>query len=1145
MKKKMNASISIKRLCVGISLCCMVTGAQASPTSGIIDQKFDVEISLDNTTLKHIVNNLKKQTNIVFSYDTSLESVQVNNVSIHVEDEDISSILKQVFKGTDIQFKVDDQMVVLYSKSNIHSLKANDSQQNSKKINGIVKDASGEPVIGANVIEKGTTNGVITNVNGEFELDIPQNALIVVSYIGYIPQEVNTTGQKSFTINLKEDLQKLDEIVVIGYGQMKKGDLSAAIANVANVEQLKERPVTSTAELLQGQVPGVTVMNNGGHPNSGPSIVIRGQGSRGGESPLYVVDGVPGAPINLNDVESITVLKDAASAAIYGAYSGSAGVILVTTKKPKKGKPSLTYQLVTGMSKASKLPQSLTIEQERAVRETALKASGNSLPDGWNVEKNPYIGTTRTDWIDEIFRTAPFQRHNVTLDAGNEEFSNRLSMEYSDKQGILENTYSKELSLRYTSSYTFNKYVRVREDLYWENYNSRGTDTSSGYSGVILAAMMMPRNTEVYDPYTGTFGGTAPSDPAYIDKYGSNYADIHGDAINPVRILKGDYKYDRSHILHTSTFLDIMEPVKGLNFTSRFTYKLNSGFYKGFSPRRLEPGKPNNMNTLNYNSSRSYDWSFENTLTYDRVFSGHNIGIMLSTTTTEYEGRGFAASAKDFISEDEFMNYFSQAGDFSEHATDWFSKDRNISAVGRLSYSWRDRYFVTGSIRRDYAGRLPVDKKYGDFPSVTGAWKITSEPFMPKTSFLNLLKIRASWGKIGNLGSIGYAYGRPLLNILTTTDGGQVGKDNPVVTGMYNGTAFNPFLTWETSEQLDFGLDANLLDNRLSISADYFNKRTYNLIKAKDSGWTSSIGISAMLINEGEIRNKGFELSVGWNDQVGNVAYYVSGNMATLKNEVYDIGAPDENGKKPVWIDNTSFRSTLYPYRTEEGLPLNSYWLIKTDGLFQTDQEAANYKNSDGKVIQPNAKAGDIKFIDQNGDGEINDDDRLFMGNSMPKLTYALSGGMSWKGFNFSIMFQGVQKAKLFNALKFITLNESQGNFNRSEEILDAFPATNKVPRISSSDANGNFTNQSDYYLEDGSYLRIKNITVGYSFTNIFKKNSYLHNRRSSLDLTMSIDNVCTITNYTGLDPEVGGIGMDGGQYPVPRVFSFGLKIRY
>lgn len=1090
MNKRFNDFISIKRLCVGISLCCMITGAQAATISSIFDQRFDVELSLSNATLKSVVNSLKQQT------DTA-------------------------------------------------SAKTNATQQSTKKISGFIKDATGEPIIGANIVVKGTTIGVITGIDGDFTLDVPLNATLSVSYIGYLPQEIAITNKTSFNIVLKEDTQKLDEVIVIGYGQMKKGDLSAAIANVANVEQLKERPVTSTAELLQGQVPGVTVINNGGHPNSSPTIVIRGQGSRGGESPLYVVDGVPGAPVNLNDVESITVLKDAASAAIYGAYSGSAGVILVTTKKPQKGKPSLSYQLVTGISKASKLPQSLTIEQERTVREQALAVSGNALPDGWNLEKNPYIGTTRTDWIDEVFRTAPFQRHNITLDAGNDEFSNRLSMEYSDRQGTLINTYSKELSLRYTSSYSFNKYVRVREDLYWENYNSRGTDTSSGYSGVILAAMMMPRNAEVYDSYTKTFGGTAPSDPAYIEKYGSNFADIHGDAINPVRLLKGNYQYDRSHVLHTSTFLDIMEPVKGLNFTSRFTYKLNSGINKGFSTRRLEPGKPNNMNSLNYSSSRNSDWSFENTLTYDRVFNGHNIGVMLSTTTSEYEGRGFGASAKDFISEDEFMMYFSQAGDFSEHASDWFSKDRNISAVGRLSYSWRDRYFVTGSIRRDYAGRLPSDKKYGDFPSVTGAWKITSEPFMPKISFLNLLKVRASWGKIGNLGSIGYAYGRPLLNILTTTDGAQVGKDNPVLTGMYNGTAFNPLLTWETSEQLDFGIDANFLNNRLTVSADYFNKKTYNLIKSKDSGWTSSIGIAAMLINEGEIRNKGFELSVGWNDQVGNVAYYINANMATLKNEVYDIGEPDENGKKPVWIDNTSFRSTLYPYRTEEGLPLNSYWLIETDGLFQTDQEAANYKNKEGKVVQPNAKAGDIRFIDQNNDGEINDEDRLFMGNSMPKFTYALSGGLSWKGFNFSLMLQGVQDVKLFNALKFITLNESQGNFNRSVEILDAFPATNKVPRISSSDANGNFTNQSDYYLEDGSYLRIKNVSLGYSFTNLFKKSSYLNNRRSTLDLTVSIDNVCTFTKYTGMDPEVGGIGMDGGQYPVPRVFSLGLRLKY
>ncbi len=1159
MKMKMKKLVPTKRLFIGLLLCCFVATAYAVPSHSAFDQRFDVELSLNNATLKTVVKSLKKQTDILFSYDTSLESMRVNNISVKAQDEDIETILDQVFSNTGIKYKIEDRIVMLYTDAKA-SAKANGKQQSTKTISGIIKDALGDPVIGANVLVKGTNLGVTTGLDGEFQFEVPQNAVLVISYIGYLSQEINVGNQSTFNIILQEDTQKLDEVVVVGYGIMKKSDLSAAVSSVANVDKLLERPITSAEEMLQGQIPGVTITYNGGHPQSKPSITIRGMGSRSSESPLYVVDGVPGAPFNMSDVVSMTVLKDAASAAIYGAYAGSAGVILVTTRQAAAGHTSVEYNGVTGFSNATNLPQSLTIEEERMVRAVALGGE-QYLPTGWDVTKNPYIGQTRTDWIDEIFRTAPFQRHNVAISGGTEEFSNRASFEYSDRQGTLINTYNKSITARLNSMWKINKYIRIREDLSWQNVQNRGANTSSAESGVILSALMMPRNAEVYTA-DGKYGGTAPSDQAYIEKYGDNFASIHGDAINPVRILKADYDQNNKSSLTSSTFLDIMEPIKGLNFTSRFTYMQHNYFQRYFNTRRLEPGKPQDRNELRYRTYRQPEWNFENTLNYDRVFGAHNVGLMASTTANESSYRWFQASARDFQSEDEALMYFTQAG-LHDQSQDLFWKDRNVSVVGRVSYSFADRYFVTASWRRDYAGRLPKGEKYGDFPSVTGAWKITSEPFFPKNDILNLLKVRASWGRIGNLGSIKRGYGYPVLEkyqIGGGDVGGQIGYETPIQIGMYNKTGYNPFLTWETSEQLDLGIDAAFLNNRLNLTFDYFKKKTMDLIKDQDAGWTKSIGINPMLINEGEIHNSGIELAATWMDRAGKVDYWVSGNLATLKNKVYDIGQPGPDGKKPVWTDGGKFKD-LDPFRSAEGEPIYSFYLIQSDGVFKSQQEIDAHVDKDGNKIQPKAEIGDLKFIDEDGDGKIDGNDRVFMGNAMPKLTYALSAGLTWNNFNFSFMLQGVNGVKIFNAYKFSTLNESLSSFNRSREILKALDGPNdKVPRISASDPNGNFSTVSDYYLEDGDYLRIKNISIGYSFTNLFRKIGYLADRKSTLDLTFSIDNLATFTKYSGIDPEVGSTptslddpnatstysyGLDRGQYPVSRTYSIALKLKF
>lgn len=1022
------------------------------------------------------------------------------------------------------------------------------SQQISVK--GIVKDQIGEPVIGANVLVRGTTNGVITNVNGEFILSASKSDVLVVSFVGYTTQEI-PVSEKQMTIVLKEDTELLDEVVVLGYGaNTRKQDLSASVGIISNTDELAARPVTSTESMLQGQLPGVTIQADGGDPTSTPNIVIRGQGSQNGDNVLWVVDGVPGAPItSMNDIESIVVLKDAASAAIYGAQSGAGGVVLVTTKKAKEGAPTLTYDGTFGFRQATNLIEPLNAEEQVEMRRRSYENAGQALPDGWNVTKNPWVGTTRTDWMDAIFRTAFYQRHNIALNVGTDKSSSRLSLSFDNDQGTLINTYKKNLALRYNGKMQLNKWITISEDLVWKNTTSRSKETDNdAYTGPILSAVYMPASATIYNPLDGSYGGTTTEDPAYIEKYGSNFADAHGDAVNPVRLLEAENLYNKTSDVWSTTSLEIGNVLPGLKFVSRFTYNLQNYYYKKFNPIRDEVGKPNLSNNVQEQSYRMDAWKTENTLTYDNTFGKHTVGALFSTTADHYSKRGLEAIGKDLSSEAVYLQYMAYAN--STEVLDYLTgPDANVSMIARLAYSYDDRYFVTASWRRDYAGRLPKEHNFGDFPAVTLGWKISNEKFFKKNDIVNLLKLRASWGRVGNLGSIDYNYKSPLLSKNTYSEQAQYGVTSNQLWNnfAYYSTALNPNLTWETSEQYDLGLDMEMFNNRLSLSMDYFDKRTFNLIQPQPMNWPSTMGLDAMLVNLGEVRNRGFELSIGWNDRINkNFSYFVTGNFSYLKNWVSDIGVKNEDGTPGVWTDDKSFRSVKDIYQTTEGEPLNSFHLIQTAGIFQSDEEAAAYVDKNGKRIQPNAKKGDLKFVDYDGDGTIGFGDRQYMGSATPKTTFAWTLGFTWKKLSFSAMFQGVGGAQAMNVSKYMLLSDVEGNFNRSREILNAWSPDNRgsnIPILSKNDNNGNFSTASDWYLEDASYLRLKNVTLSYDLSDVFCKWSHLNDRNSRLSVFLSGENLATITRYSGMDPECGG--WDALKYPVSRVFSLGVKLTY
>lgn len=1016
------------------------------------------------------------------------------------------------------------------------------AQTNTAK--GIVKDAQGEPIVGASVVVKGSTMGTVTDINGNFTLSCKPNDVLVISYLGCSTQEVKAGG--NINIIMQEDASNLDEVVVLGYGaQQRKQDLSASVGVVGEPEKLSVRPVTSTESMLQGQLAGVTVQQTSGDPTATPSLVIRGQGSKNGDNVLWVVDGVPGAPIpSLYDIESIVVLKDAASAAIYGATSGAGGCVLVTTKRAKKTQGAqLTYEGTVGVRTATNLIHGLSAQDQITMRQQSYAAAGVALPAGWsgnsgNAAFDEYIKTQRTDWTDEIFRNASYQRHNVGLNFGNDVAQNRVTFAYNDDQGVLINTYNKNYNLHYTGNFNINKWVSISEDFNWNNIKSRSVDNTSAYTGVILSSIYMPQSAAVYNE-DGTYGGTV------APEYAGTFASIHGDAVNPVRMLTANNIFDRTTKTFSTTTLQIHDVIPGLKFTSRLSYWLGYNFRKSFTPIRNEVGKPNLKNTLYEYTYRDTEWKTENTLTYDNTFGAHTVGLLLSTTANRFEGRYFDLSANGFDDESAGLQYLAMANTLSSYGDGLSGPDANVAFVARGAYSYADRYFFTASWRRDYASRLPKKKNHGDFPAVTAAWKISNEKFFePLKSTINLLKLRASWGRVGNLGSIQMNY---KINNYSTSVWNEQAFYGAATGSMYGtfifpSKALNNDLTWETSEQIDFGLDLMMLNNRLDISADYFNKRTYNLIQETTTGWPNTIGVDPMLVNQGEIKNYGIELQSRWHDKVSkDINYYVAGNFAWLKNEVTSTGIKEDDGTDGVWSGGGEWRSLPWCYRTTVGGPLNQFFLVKTKGIIKTEADLA-----EARKAQPNAELGDLWFVDYDKDNAITNADRQYCGSATPKYTFALSGGMSWKNLSVDLMLQGVAGAQVYYPAKSMILSDVENGFNRSSEILKAWSTSNtgsNIPRLSKTDANGNWTTASDYFLENASYLRLKNLTVSYNFTDLLRKCTHFAERMSTLTAYISGENLLTITKYSGMDPECGGY--DTLKYPVSRVISFGVKITY
>ncbi|WP_380919748.1 SusC/RagA family TonB-linked outer membrane protein [Sphingobacterium anhuiense] len=1005
--------------------------------------------------------------------------------------------------------------------------------QSNGQIRGTIMDNNGVVKTGATVVLLDTKGQVVTSIStdqkGVFvfkELNEDAKYKIKVSMIGYESYLEDLKGIKSgdsnsILITLKEQLSALDEVVVIGYGQQKRGDLTTAVSSLPNVAENVARPLTNVADLMQGNVAGVTVMSAGGDPSAMPKVMIRGMGTLNAESPLYVVDGAPyyGGPINPNDIESMDILKDAASAAIYGAQASS-GVIVITTKSGKAGAPKLSVDLYRGWQNASNLPTALNATQYAQAYNDAAKRDGVNPADGHNATLNPWGQETRTNWMNEIFRTGNILNANAQVSGGSERSRYNSSFGYHDKEGLLLNTGYKRFAYRLKSEFDFFDRLTLGQNFYVNHTTARGTNTSSSYSGSIINAIYMNPAAPVYDE-KGLFHGTVPFNL-------SQFSSAYGDTYNPVALLLRPTVNNPTLNLNGNVFAKV-DLWDGLTFKSNFVLDINRYSLKRFDPKIPEIGRSNGNNYLTQEEARTDRWIWDQQLNYTKRFGDHQIDAVAvySAQKTKYEQ--YYIQGMGFEREDDWYQYIENAQSIPGIPTSDVWEDALTSAIARVNYNYAGRYYLGASIRQDRSSRLPINNRSDVFTSISGAWKISSESFF-KSDFINDLKIRASWGQIGNIQTVDkYAYNLP-LNSGTVTP---LGSEGLLVRHFAMIKQGNPNLIWETSESWDIGLDMTLF-HQLSFTADYYRKKTIGMINEILPDPHSGMQ-RGPTINTGDVMNKGFEFSGKYTHQFGDWRLGLNANIAFNRNEVLHL-----NGVNSEFIENPGeVRGILSPYRSTPGQALYSYYLIPNTGIFNSEAEVQAH-SLNGKLIQPFARPGDLKFEDTNGDGKISFDDRVYMGSAVPKFTYGFALNLDYKNFDLNVLTYGISGAKIFNGYKFTAYNAGLQGYNLDNRVLNAWTPDNlnsNIPALSSKDPNANYGTISDWYLESGDYFRIKNITVGYNLPKFLNK---LQSR-----IYFSAENPFTFTSYSGIDPEVGSIGLDVANYPLAKTYTIGLNVNF
>ena len=1067
-----------------------------SYAAGALSQNARVSINRGVAPLDEILNEIESQTDYLFVYNNQ---VNVNRkVSVRVESRPVSYVLSNLLRDMDIDYAMEGTHIVLSKRSN-----ASLPQQDTRRISGLVTDAKGEPVIGANVVEKGTSNGTITDVDGRFTLSVSSGATLTVSFIGYLTREVAIGNQTSPAIELTDDARALDEVVVIGYGSVRKSDLTGSVSSVKS-EDLAKMATASPVAALQGRAAGVQVVQESGAPDAAAAIKIRGVGTTNNANPLYVVDGFPMSDINyLNptDIEALEILKDASACAIYGSR-GANGVVLITTKKGKAGALKVNVNAYYGIGNLANRPEMLNAQQYAALSNEAYANAG----------REPLYTSTsglpNTDWLGEVSQVGKIQNYNVSLSGGGDHITSLFGTNYYRKEGIIRSTDYGKYSFTSNNTMKAGSFLNLSTNLSAVFTEYKNFDPTS----IFLSSLIAPPDVPVINPETDYFSG--------ISKIRLQ---------NPVgRIARNNDKNRRTYLV--GNFNAEFNLAGGLKFDSRFGIRYDGSYNSGFTPIYYETmDNSEAINTVRRSTSRTIDRTWENILTWHKSFGQvHELTVMGAVSAREYNRDEWDATKQNVPVEKEEYWYFDSATDNPQVNGKGYSLAM-LSYLGRINYSFKNRYLLTASIRSDGSSRFIGNHRWGTFLSAALAYKLSGN-----------VKARLGYGELGNENIDSYY---PYLTPVTqrryyTLGAGQVRLNGSGLSGIGN-----PEAQWETSTQSNVGIDLTLLDGKIDMTADYYIRKTRDILLSQQIPRISGSG--SIVRNVGGLENKGFEFALPHKGRKGDFSYNVNANLATVKNRVLNLGTSGSLvagfAYDYVLIDFQGAFGNMI--RSEVGKPYGQFYGYQTDNIFQNQAQIDQY-TKDGAQIQPDARPGDFKFKDLNDNGRIDDGDMTFIGNPIPDVTYGLSLDAQYRSFDLSLLFQGVWGNDIYNAAKYYFMR-FDGRQNVRTDYLDEYwrgeNTSNNFPIVTQELTRNarNFRN-SDFYVEDGSYLRLKTLQLGYNCTPAF-----IRGAKPSFRIYLAMQNLFTITKYSGFEPEVSTISVDRGQYPQSRSFMLGLVVNF
>ena len=968
-------------------------------------------------------------------------------------------------------------------------------------VQGVVKDQTGETVIGASVMEKGTTNGTITGIDGDFSLNMSPNGTLVVSFVGYKTQEVQVKGQKQLQVVLSEDAEMLDEVVVIGYGTMKKSDLTGAVSSIGN-KDIKDSPVSNLGQAIQGKISGVQIVD-AGKPGDNVSIKIRGLGSINNCDPLVVIDGVPTdlglSSLNMADVERLDVLKDASATAIYGSR-GANGVVMITTKRGTEGKGKLAVSANYSFQNATNVPSLLNAAQYAELSNDMMVNSGRNPNPEW---ANPSELGAGTDWMDELLRTGVMQNYTVSYSGGNEKSHYYVSGGFLDQSGIVKSVNYRRFTFQSNSDAQVLKWLKFSNNITF----SADTKKSGSYNiGDALKALPIYPVKNEDGSWSGPDGNS--------EWYGSTR-----NPIGPTELNKSQtdgYNF-LANLTAELTF------TKWLKFKSTFGYDAKFWFIDNFTPKYNWKPTPTEETSRYKSDNKSFTYLWDNYFLFDHTFAEkHRVGLMAGMSA-QWNTNDYLNAQKNVFMFDNVheMDNGEEMYAIGGNETEWAL----LSYMARVNYSYEDRYLLTATIRRDGSSRFGKKHRWGTFPSVSVAWRASQEKWFPKNDYINDLKVRAGYGVTGSQASVGnYSY---LASYNTSVYPFGISSGNQ--TALVSSTLANPYIHWEEVAQTNIGFVASLFNSRVMFSFDAYLKETRDMLVKASIPITSGFeDTTTTYTNAGKVRNQGIEMSLHTINLTGELGWETNLTATYNKNKIKDL-----NSDVPYYINqiNNSYVTML-----AKDYPINVFYGYVTDGIFQNQSEVNTH------AVQPGAEPGDIRFRDLNNDGVINDSDRTVIGNPNPSWLFSMNNSLSYKGFELSVFLQGIAGNKIYNANN-IDNTGMAAAYNQTTDVLKRWQGegtSNSMPRAVFGDPNQN-TRVSDRFVENGSYLRLKNITLSYTFPKQWLQKTQIENAR----LSLSCENVATITGYSGFDPEVGINGIDQNRYPISRTFSLGLNFNF